>query len=201
MIAPWCNRLALTLLTVLLLAVVLHRKHGHNVLHAVVLANSAVLLFFGLGPRVAINCTTCWFAAQEAWSHVLHAVVPAGSGVSLLPGHLAFTLLTVLLLAVVLHRKYGHNEIDEPMFTQPLMYKAIRQHKNSHQKYVERLLSEGLDKAQVRLFKFLCTLPSLLLGGLLVRYSYEVCVDSVHAENCTSADQVLICAVQCAIFH
>jgi hypothetical protein len=48
-------------------------------------------------------------------------------------------------------RKHGHNEIDEPMFTQPLMYKAIRQHKNSHQRYVERLLEEGsLSKAQVR---------------------------------------------------
>lgn len=47
-------------------------------------------------------------------------------------------------------RKHGHNEIDEPMFTQPLMYKAIRQHKNSHQRYVERLLEEGsLDKGQV----------------------------------------------------
>jgi 2-oxoglutarate dehydrogenase complex dehydrogenase (E1) component-like enzyme len=48
-------------------------------------------------------------------------------------------------------RKHGHNEIDEPMFTQPLMYKKIRTHKNSHQRYVERLLEEGsLSKAQVR---------------------------------------------------
>lgn len=55
-----------------------------------------------------------------------------------------------MLLVLLLGRKHGHNEIDEPMFTQPLMYKAIRQHKNSHQRYVERLLSEGLDKSQVR---------------------------------------------------
>jgi 2-oxoglutarate dehydrogenase E1 component len=38
------------------------------------------------------------------------------------------------------------------MFTQPLMYKAIRQHKNAHQQYVERLLADGsLSKAEVRL--------------------------------------------------
>lgn len=50
----------------------------------------------------------------------------------------------------LLCRKYGHNEIDEPMFTQPLMYKAIRQHKNAHQRYVEEMLADGsLDKAQV----------------------------------------------------
>lgn len=48
------------------------------------------------------------------------------------------------------HRKHGHNEIDEPMFTQPLMYKKIRQHKNAHQQYVERLLTEGdISKQQV----------------------------------------------------
>jgi hypothetical protein len=47
-------------------------------------------------------------------------------------------------------RKYGHNEIDEPMFTQPLMYQKIRGHKNAHQRYVERLLAEGsLDAAAV----------------------------------------------------
>lgn len=52
-------------------------------------------------------------------------------------------------------RKHGHNEIDEPMFTQPLMYKKIRQHKNAHQQYVERLLAEGsVSKQQVRTLPF-----------------------------------------------
>lgn len=47
-------------------------------------------------------------------------------------------------------RKHGHNEIDEPMFTQPLMYKKIRAHKNAHQQYVEKLLAEGtLSKEEV----------------------------------------------------
>ena len=37
------------------------------------------------------------------------------------------------------------------MFTQPLMYKRIRGHKNAHQRYVERLLAEGsADAATVR---------------------------------------------------
>lgn len=50
----------------------------------------------------------------------------------------------------MLSRKHGHNEIDEPMFTQPLMYKKIRQHKNAHQQYVERLLADGsVSKQQV----------------------------------------------------
>lgn len=31
-----------------------------------------------------------------------------------------------IFLDVVGYRKYGHNELDEPAFTQPLMYKNIR---------------------------------------------------------------------------
>eukprot|EP00775_Hariotina_reticulata_P006514 gene6515-6741_t len=58
---------------------------------------------------------------------------------------------TDVVIDLVCYRKHGHNEIDEPMFTQPLMYKAIRQHKNAHQQYVERLLAENsLSKAEVR---------------------------------------------------
>jgi 2-oxoglutarate dehydrogenase complex dehydrogenase (E1) component-like enzyme len=43
----------------------------------------------------------------------------------------------------VCYRRHGHNEIDEPMFTQPLLYKAIRKHKNPFQIYVEKVVSEG----------------------------------------------------------
>jgi 2-oxoglutarate dehydrogenase E1 component len=42
------------------------------------------------------------------------------------------------------YRRFGHNEGDEPSFTQPLMYKAIRGHKTTLQLYGERLVSEGL---------------------------------------------------------
>lgn len=48
------------------------------------------------------------------------------------------------------YRKYGHNEGDEPMFTQPQLYKAISQHANPLQLYMERLLNDGsLDEATV----------------------------------------------------
>ena len=42
------------------------------------------------------------------------------------------------------YRKYGHNEGDEPRFTQPKLYKAIAKHKNPKQIYSEVLLSEGV---------------------------------------------------------
>jgi 2-oxoglutarate dehydrogenase E1 component len=41
-------------------------------------------------------------------------------------------------------RLYGHNEGDEPAFTQPLMYKAIRSHASTLEIYGERLIAEGV---------------------------------------------------------
>jgi len=42
------------------------------------------------------------------------------------------------------YRKYGHNEGDEPRFTQPVLYKIIAKHKNPRDIYAEKLLSEGV---------------------------------------------------------
>ena len=40
------------------------------------------------------------------------------------------------------YRKYGHNEGDEPRFTQPKLYKAISKHKNPRDIYAEKLIAE-----------------------------------------------------------
>ncbi len=42
------------------------------------------------------------------------------------------------------YRRYGHNEGDEPRFTQPVLYKAIEQHPDVRQIYVDKLLSEKI---------------------------------------------------------
>ena len=42
------------------------------------------------------------------------------------------------------YRKYGHNEGDEPRFTQPLLYKIIANHKNPRDIYVAKLIDEGV---------------------------------------------------------
>ncbi|MBK9356910.1 MAG: 2-oxoglutarate dehydrogenase E1 component [Bacteroidales bacterium] len=42
------------------------------------------------------------------------------------------------------YRRYGHNEGDEPRFTQPVLYKAIENHPDVRQLYVDKLLKEGL---------------------------------------------------------
>jgi len=47
------------------------------------------------------------------------------------------------VLDLVCYRRHGHNESDEPAFTQPLMYKAIRSRKTTRTLYAERLAAEG----------------------------------------------------------
>lgn len=42
------------------------------------------------------------------------------------------------------YRKYGHNEGDEPRFTQPSLYKAISKHPNSYNLYKKKLLKEKI---------------------------------------------------------
>ena len=42
------------------------------------------------------------------------------------------------------YRKYGHNEGDEPRFTQPKLYKAIASHQNPRDIYAQKLIEEGI---------------------------------------------------------
>jgi 2-oxoglutarate dehydrogenase E1 component len=49
-----------------------------------------------------------------------------------------------VVIDLVCYRKYGHNESDEPAFTQPVMYKAIRSHLSPYLVYAQRLEAEGV---------------------------------------------------------
>ena len=46
------------------------------------------------------------------------------------------------------YRRHGHNESDEPAFTQPLMYQAIKAHPSTVSIYAKRLIEEGVVSAQ-----------------------------------------------------
>ncbi len=53
-----------------------------------------------------------------------------------------------IVLDIVCYRRHGHNETDEPAFTQPLMYRAIGKQKTTRTLYAERLAAEGVVPAE-----------------------------------------------------
>ncbi|AMR34357.1 2-oxoglutarate dehydrogenase subunit E1 [Mucilaginibacter sp. PAMC 26640] len=56
-----------------------------------------------------------------------------------------------VFIDILCYRRYGHNEADEPKFTQPVLYKAIEAHPNPLQIYSKKLIAEGsVDDAFVK---------------------------------------------------
>ncbi|MGB4397871.1 MAG: 2-oxoglutarate dehydrogenase E1 component [Daejeonella sp.] len=48
-----------------------------------------------------------------------------------------------VFIDILCYRRFGHNEADEPKFTQPLLYKAIEKHPNPREIYNKKLLDQG----------------------------------------------------------
>lgn len=77
----------------------------------------------------------------------------------------------------VCYRRMGHNEMDEPMFTQPLMYKQIKKQKPVLQKYAEKLIAEGAVSRQeyeVKTAFPACSLPAVALTAAALNRRHKV---------------------------
>jgi len=52
------------------------------------------------------------------------------------------------LVDLIGYRRYGHNELDEPGFTQPLMYEDVRDHKTVRELWSQKLVNDGVAKSE-----------------------------------------------------
>jgi len=99
------------------------------------------------------SSTYCTDVGKVTLSPVLHVNADDAESVvhaTLFALHFRMKFKRDVFIDLLGYRKYGHNEGDEPKFTQPLLYKAIAKHKNPRDIYAERLIAEGIiDKDHV----------------------------------------------------
>ena len=80
------------------------------------------------------------------------------------------------MVDITCFRKYGHNELDEPSFTNPLMYKIINQRQSVPNLYKEKLAAESeIDQEAVNndVGKFRASLDEALDKVLKSNYTIE----------------------------
>ncbi|XP_070780256.1 2-oxoglutarate dehydrogenase complex component E1 isoform X4 [Enoplosus armatus] len=65
-----------------------------------------------------------------------------------LPSYTTHGTIHVVVNNQVCYRRNGHNEMDEPMFTQPLMYKQVKKQKGVLKKFAEKVIAEGVVTTQ-----------------------------------------------------
>ncbi|MBR9915234.1 MAG: 2-oxoglutarate dehydrogenase E1 component [Algicola sp.] len=93
------------------------------------------------------SSTYCTDVGKVTLSPVLHVNADDAEAVvhaMLFALHFRMKFKRDVFIDLLGYRKYGHNEGDEPRFTQPKLYKAISKHKNPRDIYAEKLKKEGV---------------------------------------------------------
>lgn len=100
---------------------------------------------FTTDPRFARSTPYCSDIAKAIDAPVFHVNsddVEALNFVCQMAADWRAEFKTDVVVDIVCYRKYGHNETDQPSFTQPLMYKRIAAQESQLKKYIDQLLRD-----------------------------------------------------------
>merc|ERR1712230_130887 len=101
---------------------------------------------FTTDPRFARSTAYCTDIAKSIDAPVFHVNaddVEAVNYVCQLAADWRAEFRKDVVIDLVCYRKHGHNETDQPSFTQPLMYKRIQSHEPQIDIYIDQLLKDG----------------------------------------------------------
>jgi len=97
-----------------------------------------------LDARSTVHCTEIAKMVQAPIFHVNGDDPEAVVSVARLAHAYRMAFHTDVVIDLVCYRRYGHNEADEPMMTQPVMYDAIKKIVPTRRKYAQDLAARGV---------------------------------------------------------
>lgn len=109
----------------------------------IVLNNQVAFTTDPMSGRSSQYCTDVAKALDAPIFHVNGDDVEAVVHACELAAEWRQTFHSDVVVDLVCYRRFGHNEIDEPSFTQPKMYKVIRSHPSTLEIYQKKLLETG----------------------------------------------------------
>lgn len=93
--------------------------------------------------RSSAHCSDIAMLVQAPIFHVNGDDPEAVVKVMRLAAEFRHTFHSDVVVNFMCYRRFGHNEADEPAFTQPLMYQEIHNHPSIQQQYADKLIREG----------------------------------------------------------
>ncbi|CAF4565166.1 unnamed protein product [Rotaria socialis] len=106
---------------------------------------------FTTDPRMARSSPYCTDVARVVNAPIFHVNaddVDSVLHVAKVAAEWRCTFKKDVVIDLVCYRRHGHNETDEPMYTQPFMYKKIHKQPPVLKKWVDKLISEGTIKRE-----------------------------------------------------
>ncbi len=99
-----------------------------------------------------------------------------------------------VVIDLVCFRKLGHNEQDEPMVTQPLMYKKIAAHPGTRKLYADKLVAQGVCTAEepdqiIKDYRAALDRGELLYNPVLKNFTSKLAIDWSHHVNQKYTDE------------